>query len=374
MNKHGIAIWGKQVERQLVSARLHINVWKLDEQRGSRDLDIGIMLNEYSGPCTLNVYIPAAKLGKESFQDLGEILFEKEICSAIFNERLTVSQCTANKYCAVAFDGKDKSENFLIYKLDKNSDLCVKIESDRYGGSLICIALPKIDAHENEQWKCISKIYIRFRISGECADVFFAKDTLANSAMQNFTSVAELFDLRINEIRTLDTSLIEVMNKNGFSPIAFDNIQFFFMCKSTEEVVLATIAQVKARKLESDTWKAYQPSAVARWSLFSPSTWRKRGRLIIAYHWKNSSREENLISDFTMLVKTKFDKLHGLKLVGLIVFALFLGFVGSLAASKFEQRCWPEPKSDTGPTQMSPAQPPAPAPAIPKKTSGRAGG
>ena len=137
-----------------------------------------------------------------------------------------------------------------------------------------------------------------------------------------------MFDIRINEVRTLDPSLVTEMRNNENLPLKFSNMQFFFMCKSTEEVVLASKASTSARYLEQGTWDKYQPTQGNGKGILRNS--------IIAHQWKKTDDGAGS-SDFTMLVNTKFEVIHWGKILCSAGLVILLGCCSSLLASCIEK-------------------------------------
>ncbi|WCB46639.1 hypothetical protein [Nitratidesulfovibrio vulgaris] len=337
MNMHGIAIWAKSSDAgKDLKADLHINVWKLSEDSRDRHLDIGIMLNGRQGVQSLFVYVPSQTFSLDDFHDLGSLLLNDETtCAAVFNEHLTVTKTHPGTHGDIVINGKKSKKRFILYRLDPASKSSVELKSCDHKGSVIEILLPDDSECRNDAACCDCWAYVRFRISGECICNMFARDELANSALQNFSSNVEVFDIRINEVRTLDASLITKMHNhaNGNTPLKFSSIQFFFMCKSTEEVVLATKIQTSARYLEEGTWDKYKPAPSGGNSIKKNS--------IIAHQWKRVD-DGSGCSDFTMLVKTRFEVLHWKKILIFVFVVIVLGCVGSLLASGIEG-CWRNP-------------------------------
>jgi hypothetical protein len=319
MKKLSLAFWfvDSCVENDS-NVELHINVWKipLSDKDNAKFLDIGLMIRDYTSGASLCMFVPDPNFGMVNFDDLGANLTNNQSVAfhAVFNERLIITTCSCDKFAKIK---RDSGESFILYKLDKhNGD--VSIDSDRYGGSIVKIKIPEMP----DEGKDINNIYFRFRLSGVCIEESFTQDNLASDALQHYISRIELFDMRVNEVRTLPDSLVESMSRNA---VRFNKIQFFLMCDAKEELVLAKTGQKNARNLESEIWENYIRSA----GKF------KNNSSIIAYQWskQTADNEKDKIDDFSMLIKIKLDTISNGKIVCAICFVIAVGVISSLISS-----------------------------------------
>ncbi len=318
MNKLSMAFWFAEPDLENKSSvELHVNVWKipLSLTDNVKFLDIGLMVRNYSLHTNIFMFVPDPEFNMDNFHDLGACLTDSQNVAfhAVFNERLKIATCSCDKYAEV----RRESDSFILYKLDKkNGD--VSIDRNKCGGSIIKIKIPEIPGDCEE----ISNLYFRFRLSGKCIDDSFTQDNLASDALQHYISRIELFDMRVNEVRTLPASLVESMSKNA---VKFDKIQFFLMCEAKEELVLAKTGQKSARNLENEIWQNYI-SSVGKF---------KENSSIIAYQWSKLSENAGVkkIDDFSMLIKIKLDTISKKKIICAICFVVVLGIISSLIAS-----------------------------------------
>jgi len=321
-NKHGIAIWADKGQPDtLKPVELHVNVWKLSGEASARLIDIGIMLFQYSSAKTINIFIPFERADSSNFSDLGEKLRESKMCSAVFNELCKVDDDDTKKFLKVTKRNTDPQDTFYIYTLDCRENGNVKFKS-AHDGTIVKISIPELSqASTGDDGIRQGKVYIRFRLSNQCVTSFYSQDDLAHAAMQNFVAKVEILDIRFNEVRTLDRSINEYFESN--TPLNFSKVQFFFMCRSTDELILAKTAHVSARNLEKESWESYLPE-----NAYGSKGKAKQSNNIIAYQWR-TPKEGAPFCDYSMMIKTRYDTFNIKKVVALLLVTILIGALGS---------------------------------------------
>ncbi|KHK02945.1 hypothetical protein [Desulfovibrio sp. TomC] len=319
MNRLDFAFWFDSAgtkECPLNPVELHVNVWKLAGDKGQCScIDFGILYNDVHAPQVLNLYVPDVGFAKEDFVDLFSSLSKRnwKVCEAVFNERLAVNVEPRTKFGFVT----KASGNFYIYNIDVENN--VSVVNNVFGGSRISIKIPS--AHANGK-KDADKIYVRFRLTGKAVCTCFHQDKLASSKWQNWTSSIELFDFRVNQVRTLSPSLVEEIPEG--CQVEISTVQFFLMCNSTEELILSKNVQENARILEKDLWIDYCPNIKEM----------RDDSLVIAYQWRKVAKNEaGWMNDFSMFAKIKSEHLDWVKILQVTIFTMVLGILASYFAS-----------------------------------------
>ncbi len=270
---------------------LHFNLWKLPNGNSHiRFLDIGIKLKNTTNIEELKLYFPTI-IKKEDFEDIVEKFISKpDLVSAIFNENYKVVSDGTSKL----FQIKDSKDEFVfnIYKTGKDD---IKWE-EKYSGTILSISIPQQD----------NEIYFRFRIKGNFIDSISSKSIPTNAIFDSAFTEIEMIDFRVNEIRDLDTSLLEEMHRDNKFQIAKQH--FFFICSNNEEVIASHQPYISCRNLENYRWNDYVGLEDIENQIF------------LAYHWKKEK-----IDYSNILIKTKYEKNNWKTIITYMLGALFIG-------------------------------------------------
>lgn len=294
-------------------AELHINLWRLPNGSSKicRFIDFGLFIKVCEGIKSLKVYIPNHKednprlksfcnsTQKElEFIDLGNKLKSPGNLQTLFNEDYSISSPTSSKYINVT---GQSDEEFSIYCIDIKSDI---EKESKFGGTIYSINLD--DAK--------GKLYFRFRLIGDNIANFVLNDTTAKIKIQSVFWKNEIIDFRINEKRNLNNSLLEKV-KGEF---IFDELKFFLMCPSSEEVISLSHGPYKrCRRLENDLWLDY---------VNINNNYLHDKSLINVYQWNlGSKKNESGLTHLNMMIRLKFEK-YNIILYFIILFIVTLSF------------------------------------------------
>ncbi len=150
-------------------------------------------------------------------------------------------------------------------------------------------------------------MYIRFRISSkklfELAQEIKNKDFLFESAI----SLNKFIDFRFNDIRTLDTTLLQEMNKKN-AEMEFEKIHFLLMTKADVDIINSNSAE---RLLEDNVWYKYMG--------FNPKTF------IVANHWRFEGKKE-----FNLFIKLKLKRFSWFHLLAYLFIIIFISVIANV--------------------------------------------
>lgn len=290
-----IAIWYKPKTNTgdfVDEVELHFNLWKLPTgSKGHvRFLDIGIKLKNTTNIDELKLYFPT-KIRRDDFEDIVDKFIGKpDLVSAIFNENYKVISDATSK----SFQIND-STNKLIFNIYKTTKEDIKRE-EKYSGTIFSILVPKQD----------ETIYFRFRIKGTFINSLISTSSPTNAILESAFSEVEMIDFRVNEIRDLDQSLLEEIQKN--KKLKIGKQHFFFICSNEEEVIGSHQPHISCRNLENYRWNDYVGLADIKDQIF------------LAYHWKDKEIENSNI-----LIKTKYEKNNWRTITKYILLAFLIG-------------------------------------------------
>ena len=290
-----IAIWYKPKTNTgdfVDEVELHFNLWKLPTgSKGHvRFLDIGIKLKNTTNIDELKLYFPT-KIRRDDFEDIVDKFIGKpDLVSAIFNENYKVILDATSKLFQI-----NDSTNKLIFNIYKTTKEDIKRE-EKYSGTIFSILVPKQD----------ETIYFRFRIKGTFINSLISTSSPTNAILESAFSEVEMIDFRVNEIRDLDQSLLEEIQKN--KKLKIGKQHFFFICSNEEEVIGSHQPHISCRNLENYRWNDYVGLADIKDQIF------------LAYHWKDKEIENSNI-----LIKTKYEKNNWRTITKYILLALLIG-------------------------------------------------
>lgn len=290
-----IAIWYKPKTNTgdfVDEVELHFNLWKLPTgSKGHvRFLDIGIKLKNTTNIDELKLYFPT-KIRRDDFEDIVDKFIGKpDLVSAIFNENYKVISDATSKLFQI-----NDSTNKLIFNIYKTTKEDIKRE-EKYSGTIFSILVPKQD----------ETIYFRFRIKGTFINSLISTSSPTNAILESAFSEVEMIDFRVNEIRDLDQSLLEEIQKN--KKLKIGKQHFFFICSNEEEVIGSHQPHISCRNLENYRWNDYVGLADIKDQIF------------LAYHWKDKEIENSNI-----LIKTKYEKNNWRTITKYILLALLIG-------------------------------------------------
>lgn len=302
------------------NVELHMNLWKVEEKVCKPIyrfyMDFGIMFpRKYRHLC---LFLPF-EIREDYPIDLAKVLInDQQTLSAVFNADIKLTSRANDNYCTVTYDD---NEGFSIYHLGnsnfKKSPHCEDNEKGVY------LKISVVDDSDNTDIK--NKIYVRFRVSIADNNQFVRTEHISNDLLQAAFSKTDLFDIRVNETRVLNSKVKETMNREGFHLCKFSKVHLFFMADSRETICNGSSLKQDTRMLESAQWDGYMPHTDLH------------GTSFIAYHWKrrlkkNSEAEESdlPIETFSVYFSTIYPKVHFWRLVSYLIVVILIGWLGSM--------------------------------------------
>nr|WP_129732330.1 hypothetical protein [Parabacteroides goldsteinii] len=281
----------------------------------TRFVDFGLLIKDYKNIKSIKFYFPFS-FEESDFQDLGDIIKDVNILSALFNERFTISHTTnGNLHHASQLNDKSDKNNrsFSVYSLKSE----FKIEKPKDGeGTILTLSIPK---YLNNQPK---QLYIRFRLKGKPLRKFCYSEPLSFTLIQSSFNRASMIDFRMNDLREIDPKIIEhtIVPENFFS---FTKVHFFFIGTSRDENVFFNRMSDNCRLLEMNRWSKYLEGL----------SFNKK-RKVLAYHWKSNES----LKDINLLLKTNSTFIRIPDLLLYLIVLIFIGLFVNVISSIFIPR------------------------------------
>ncbi len=312
-------------EKAATDTELHLNVWKVETGNFFLNpavyIDFGIMFpKSYK---TLCLFLPFDIDG--SPQDLSDILrANDQTLGAVFNADIQVTSRVNDNYCTVSFINEDRS--FYLYKLGE-TNFTTDSFTDTPKGTFI-----KITINSEPEDETCGQIYVRFRVRLKDKSQYVKSEHITNDLLQAAFSMTDLYDVRVNETRVLDSKVKETMKLAQLEMCKFDKVHMFYMVDTRETVHNGSSLKQDTRILESEQWDKYQPKTSLHNTTF------------VAYHWKKRRKtdkdddkkfDEKPISSFSVFFSSIYPRLYWGRMLAYVAVAILLSWVGSMLSFKF---------------------------------------
>lgn len=311
------ALWYEkrnQNDTEKASVILNFNLWT--ECKWDRSyFDIGLKVDKLNLIDKINFFFPfEINENKSEINDLGKTLKEANVTSAIFNENYSVTEKVQGKLLDVS--NIEKQIVFNVYELDINENIDLEKLSD---GTLLSIKIQGNPSLED----LTTSVYFRFRIAKSDFKEMIHEYSANKGGLQNLINSTSTVDFRLNNVRSLNSTLLEKIEAKNNSYFEMKSIHFLLMIKS--HVQLQSSGYVNARKLESDIWNDYVEF----------NNIKENTEDIIAYHYKyifDKSKDYDLFVKYTV-EKTIFWKYFWC--------TILLGALGSILGNIISKiPCW----------------------------------
>lgn len=307
-------------EKAATDTELHLNVWKVETGglflSPAVYIDFGIMFPQSYK--TLCLFLPFDIEG--SPQDLSDILrANDQTLGAVFNADIQVTSRVSDNYCTVTFINEDRS--FSLYKLGE-TNFTTESFTNTPKGTFI-----KITINSEPEDKACRHVYVRFRVRLKDKSQYVKSEHITNDLLQAAFSMTDLYDVRVNETRVLDSKVKETMKLAQLEMCKFDKVHMFYMVDTRETVHNGSSLKQDTRILESDQWKNYQPET----SLYNTT--------FVAYHWKKRRKMDSIdaekfddkpISSFSVFFSSIYPRLYWGRMLAYVAVAILLSWAGSM--------------------------------------------
>jgi hypothetical protein len=324
---HSIAIWYSRKNGAALDAvaqlTLHVNLWRLESRSNGLDvtaLDLGFWVTKALCVDKVYLYVPFV-VTADAIVDLGRLLMDTEIATAIFSDNVQVHPSAPN---TSKFSMEVGTQNLSCWKLDVGADFSLRVIAT--DGVILEFDQQVFDVASDMDVR-----YVRFRINltGAGREAFFTRYDPADRSLLSGYEEIEVVDFRFNEIRNLPRSVIDEMTKAIAGRFSVQQINYFVIRDMTEELNLSHSALQKCRTLEPSVWTRY----VTMDGQNSASL-----RNAIIFYWKKDHTSSK-ISDFNALARFRKRKTDWrtifISVVSLLVIGVIAGLLTPLTAASF---------------------------------------
>ncbi|MEK4430183.1 hypothetical protein MHB54_13345 [Paenibacillus sp. FSL M7-0802] len=315
------ALWysTKNDESLNKEATVHVNLWEKGENKKKYYFDFGLLIEDIVDIESIYLYAPFP-IEKEQVKDLGSIISNNRLASAIFNENFTTTDGEPKKLLVNGIEGKPE---FFIYSLEINNQVEVSEfkRDNKTPGTMIELKINTIIPMK------ILRYYFRIRLEVNKEAVHLINDKIRGvSFFSNQFTNTEVIDFRLNDIRSCSEELREKFNKGSkFQILAVH----YLILKNADDLIIHHGKEINSRMLESDLWKSYIEGT---------------NQNIIAYHIKSKAKKSidsetnklkvsEYVEDFTDLTRFQYQKGTRMILLMYMLGVVFLGALGGVVGN-----------------------------------------
>jgi hypothetical protein len=282
----------------------------------------------------IQIFVPF-KVSRNVIEDCSTRFTDTAIAQGIFNDVLTVTvagptgpRCIelsgpAGPLCRVHCFNVVAGSGIVPAELDVQ---------DEAGGTLLTITSPALRTAAAASSSALADAYFRLRMptsGGGLLTILRPKD----HALQSGYEVVEYIDFRLNEARTLPSSVETKMRAAGVNAAELKLVAFLTAVPILSNIAVSSSQSHKMRVLEHDLWASYVPGQL-------PTD-------MMVYHWKRErgslpdlSGAGTLpgppIQDFSAFIKLSTRRTGRGALALYLIIAFVFGILGNLAASGIE--------------------------------------
>lgn len=290
-----LALWYQRSQREPVTGvrpalELHVNLWRRSGRSTSRHdinyLDLGIEVHEPRDLVALHLYVPFP-LGESPIEDLGHLLRQREIASAVFNEVLEVQD---NPLDASSFFIRKGASHFLTVHPIRFGDNDLVESSDHGDGAILCF---KPDFCARLQNPGRHYMRLRFKLSRKAAAIFSSNVSSEDGFLLSSISTSEITEIRINEARSIPEAVQKRAVEGRWLSPQIAAIHYFLVRDISFDLVASHASFRKIRRMEPE-WDAYLGKDFPNGS----------ARNMLIYHWKKAADDRaGDVGDFVTLAK-----------------------------------------------------------------------
>jgi len=290
------AVWYESDKKVKIEVKpeleVHFNHWKIDKKfvsfKSSKYfLDVAFRIKNHENCLSrICLYVPFVVKKSDLTDICNKVKADNDLATAIFNEDYSVKHKQKSKTLELE-DNDGNIMNFYCLDLKKDEDNIeindVNLESSG-SGTIIKIKFQHLNNNSFDR-------YIRFRINSKELEKFSYVYRPKFAFFESKNSKIEIFELRLNEKRNLNSSFYEdFLTYKHFNIV---KIHLFVLRNANQEFIISNPDLDGVRELEESIWKNYIDFK------------RYRYDKVLAYHVK---KEKSYISDFSSLLKIKFEK------------------------------------------------------------------
>lgn len=309
-----IGVWYEVVKEELPPLEIHINLWNL--KRGSKRIfpfiDLGISIPDFRKIKVLDILLPF-NIDENKIADLYKHVNTPDTARLIFNE-IECEISSKDRYSVIKSDNFENSK--LLISIKSEDRLVSFVNCNRSEDSTI-LSIDFEELKKDDKFNEYNELYFRFRMNSESIKkALFRAVQKKNWFLESGFVETQIIDIKINQERNLPHNICKDYRLRKFKFAVFKKIHLLVMSDSSDEVDTFGTGIYECRKLEEHDWDNYLENEYDVTN-------------ILAYHWKEKSKEENRIYSFSKLIRISSASTNMKVIITYIFVVILLGALGS---------------------------------------------
>lgn len=309
-----IGIWNELYSEDIPQLDFHINLWNLkgNKKHTCPFVDFGINISDFRKIKSLDILLPFS-INNNEIVDLYEIVKIPEIARLIFNE-IECEISSKDRYTVIESENFDKRK--LLINI-KNLDELESFVSHKAYKEMSIISMNFEELTNDDKLLEYDDVYIRFRIiSEEVKKWLFCPVRKKNWFLESGFVETQIADIKINQERNLPHDVCKKYRMKKYKFAVFKKIHLLVMSESSDEVDSFGTEICECRKLEEHDWDLYLEN---KYNVTD----------ILVYHWKEKSRIEQGIANFSKLIRISTASTNYKVIFTYVLVVIILGACGS---------------------------------------------
>ena len=309
-----IGIWYELYGEDMPQLEFHINLWNLKQNNKSTSpfIDFGISISDFRKIKSLDILLPF-RIDDNEIVDLYELVKAADIARLIFNE-VECEISSKDRYAIIESNNFNKSKLLINIKSEGELESFVRHNIDK---DMSNFSMDFEELKKDEKFSEYDDLYIRFRVSGESIKKsLFCPVRKKNWFLESGFVETQIIDIKINQERNLPHNVCKDYRIKKYRFAVFKKIHLLVMSDSSDEVDAFGTGIYECRKLEEHDWDRYLGN---NYDVTN----------ILAYHWKEKSKNEKGISNFSKLIRISTASTNMKVIITYVLVVILLGAFGS---------------------------------------------
>lgn len=309
-----IGIWYEVIGEELPQLEIHINLWNIKKSKKSSVpfIDFGISIPKFRKIKALDILLPFC-IGEGEITDLYNYVKNPDIARLIFNE-VECEISSKDRYAVIKSDNFDHSKLLISIKGGVEFDSFIKCNIN---GETTIFSADFEELKKDDKFIDLDDLYFRFRINSDSIKKsLFCPIQKKNWFLESGFMETQIIDIKINQERNLPHKICKDYRLRRYKFAVFKKIHLLIMSDSSDEVDTFGNGICECRKLEEHDWDSYLEN---NYDVTN----------ILAYHWKEKSKDEKPIGSFSKLIRITTASTNMKVIVTYVLVAILLGAFGS---------------------------------------------
>lgn len=311
-----IGIWYDVKGNDLPPLEVHVNLWNRNIQNRKKAtnpfIDLGISVPNFRKISSIDILLPFP-IEKDEITDLYNFINNPATARLVFNE-VDCEVSSKDRYAVIQSENFDKSKLLISIKNEGEFDSFIKHKCD---AETTMLSIDLEELKNDNKFEAFNELYFRFRINSDSIKKsLFSPVQKKNWFLESGFVETQIVDIKINQERNLPHRICKEYRLKKYHFAIFKKIHLLVMSNIRDEVDTFGTGIYECRKLEEHDWDDYLEK-------------KYDATNILAYHWKEKCKDENVITNFSKLVRISTASTNMKVIITYVVVVVLLGALGS---------------------------------------------